>query len=202
MTAAPTHKEEPPRLQIREAGVMRALAHQARLAILEHLLATEVATATECAAICGLSPSATSYHLRALAKAGLVEEAPSRGDARERLWRSAVRGFEVEPLGGPDADLETREAERELVDAYLIRDETRSRQWIARREQAPPDWQRAAGFNEAILNVTAAELTEITKQIHELLRPYGKRRRAAAPADARTVSMLIRAIPTESFEES
>ncbi|WP_232075867.1 ArsR/SmtB family transcription factor [Phytohabitans suffuscus] len=36
----------------------------------------------------GLSPSATSYHLRALARYGLVEQAPSRGDGRERVWRA------------------------------------------------------------------------------------------------------------------
>ena len=56
---------------------------------MEYLSDGHVATATECAEVCGLSPSATSYHLRALAKAGLVEEAPSRGDGRERVWRAA-----------------------------------------------------------------------------------------------------------------
>src|SRR5581483_975952 len=113
-------EQEPPRLHIRDPGVMRALAHQARLAILEHLMTHEAATATECAAVCGLSPSATSYHLRALAKVGLVEEAPGRGDGRERLWRSAVPGgFMVATEQDPDAPPEVRAAEDELIDAFL-----------------------------------------------------------------------------------
>ncbi len=45
-------------------------ANPARMTILEHLGANGPATATECAELVGLSPSATSYHLRALARAG------------------------------------------------------------------------------------------------------------------------------------
>src|SRR5262249_56777146 len=75
-------------MTVSDPHVMRAMAHPARLAIMEFLGDGAVATATECAEVCGLSPSATSYHLRALAKVGLVEEAPSRGDGRERVWRA------------------------------------------------------------------------------------------------------------------
>jgi len=67
---------------ILDAAVMRAMAHPARLALLEHLRNSGPATATECAGVVGLSPSATSYHLRALARAGLVEGAPGRGGPR------------------------------------------------------------------------------------------------------------------------
>lgn len=65
------------RVTISDPQVMRALAHPARMAIMEHLGTLEGgATATECAEIAGLSPSATSYHLRELAKFGLVQQAP------------------------------------------------------------------------------------------------------------------------------
>jgi len=195
MSNAPPRDEEPPRLHIRDPGVMRALAHQARLAILEHLMTSEAATATECASICGLSPSATSYHLRALAKVGLVEQAPSRGDGRERLWRTRIKGFQVDAEHA--ADPEARAAERELIDAFLIRDEARTRQWLARREQATPEWYRAATFNEMILLLTAAELEELTATIVEMTRSYGKARRRDPPPDARTVSMLLRVFPTD-----
>ena len=75
-------------------GSWRALAHPARIAIVEHLNNTgAVVTATEAAALVDLSPSAISYHLRELAKYGLVEQAPSRGDGRERVWRSTGTGL-------------------------------------------------------------------------------------------------------------
>ena len=79
-----------------DAAVMRAMAHPARLALLEHLRNGGPATATECAGVVSLSPSATSYHLRALARAGLVEAAPGRGDGRERLWRIVGRALRAQ----------------------------------------------------------------------------------------------------------
>jgi DNA-binding transcriptional ArsR family regulator len=84
--------------------LMRALAHPARLALMAHLGHSGPATATECAGVVDLSPSAVSYHLRALAKAGLVEEAPGRGDGRERRWRRTEEPYQVEgrPDPGPD----------------------------------------------------------------------------------------------------
>src|SRR6267154_5444983 len=59
-------RDQPSRDQptpIRDAAVMRAMAHPARLALLQHLRNSGPATATECAGVVGLSPSATSYHL-------------------------------------------------------------------------------------------------------------------------------------------
>src|SRR4029078_10155050 len=75
---------------LRDPRAMRALAHPARLAILERLSTDGPATATECAEVTGQSPSACSYHLRALAKWGLVAESDGR-DRRERRWASQGR---------------------------------------------------------------------------------------------------------------
>src|SRR4051794_8221064 len=84
-------------VRVSDPQVMRALAHPARIEIVEHLSDTgQPVTATECAALVGLSPSATSYHLRELAKYGLVEQAPSRGDGRERLWRGTGTSVQID----------------------------------------------------------------------------------------------------------
>src|SRR3954452_6994263 len=72
---------------LRDPRALRALAHPARLEILERLNTVGPATATECADVPGQSPSACSYHLRALARWGLVEETDG-DDRRERRWRS------------------------------------------------------------------------------------------------------------------
>src|SRR5690349_25088817 len=83
--------------RITDARTLRALAHPARIEIVDHLSTTGASvTATECAELVGLSPSATSYHLRELAKYGLVEQAPSRGDGRERLWRAVNASLRIE----------------------------------------------------------------------------------------------------------
>src|SRR5437764_1531324 len=72
---------------------MRALAHPTRLALLDHLHAVDHATATECAAVVGDSPSSCSYHLRALARWRFVEEAEG-GAGRERPWRATATRIE------------------------------------------------------------------------------------------------------------
>ncbi|HZN18424.1 MAG TPA: helix-turn-helix domain-containing protein [Micromonosporaceae bacterium] len=187
---------EQQRLEIRDPQVMRALAHPARLAIMEHLMTGDTGTATECAQVCGLSPSATSYHLRALAKVGLVEEAASRGDGRERVWQSRVRGFDLSAESG--GDVEAGAAERDLVTVVVERQDAQTRAWLATLADEPPPWREAAALTEGTLLLDAAELTALSGQIVELIRPYAKaRRRAGAPPGSRQVRVIFRAFPTD-----
>ncbi len=185
-----------PTTKIRDPAVMRALAHPARLTLLQHLSTEGPTTATESAEIVGLSPSATSYHLRALAKVGLVEEAPGRGDGRERRWRSKVGPYELE--GGPDTDPEVRDAKRELVDSFVTWEETRVREFLARIDDEPREWQDVSFIMEAVLSMTADELAGLRRSMDELLEPYRKRRRKEPPPGARTVTALFRAFPTDT----
>jgi DNA-binding transcriptional ArsR family regulator len=192
-TADPAEASPTTRRQIRDPAVMRALAHPARLAILDHLSNGAVATATECAEVVGLSPSATSYHLRALAKVGLIEEAAGRGDARERVWTSSVRGLEVDV--GQHPEPEARAAEQELIDSVLVMHETRLRRYIAGRDEEPADWYDAATFTETLVQLTAEELAQLRDKVMAMVRPYRKRERAAVPDGSRTVLVSFRAFP-------
>jgi DNA-binding transcriptional ArsR family regulator len=180
--------------RISDARTMRALAHPARIEIVEHLSVTGAAvSATECAGMVGLSPSATSYHLRELAKYGLVEQAPSRGDGRERLWRSTSASLWIEG----DADQpEALAAERALIDLYLTRDQERLRAWVVRQAQEPAEWREASSLMGQHLMVTAEELAELNLRIRALMEPYRVReRRAAAPEGARKVVVQYAAFP-------
>jgi DNA-binding transcriptional ArsR family regulator len=77
-------------VRITDPKAIRALAHAARLEAINELYSSqESRTATELAAFTGLTPSAMSYHLRALKKWGIVVDAPSDGDGRERRWKAA-----------------------------------------------------------------------------------------------------------------
>jgi DNA-binding transcriptional ArsR family regulator len=177
-----------------DATVMRAMAHPARLALLEHLRNGGPATATECAGVVGLSPSATSYHLRALARAGLVEAAPGRGDGRERLWRITAGRYGLS--GVADLAPEAREALRALLESMLAWDEARVRRYLSRLDTESAEWQDAAFFMDSTLQVTAAELTELGEAIQDLLAPYRKDRRADPPPGTRPVSVAVRALPS------
>ncbi|PWU49140.1 ArsR family transcriptional regulator [Micromonospora sp. S4605] len=189
-------RAEGSRVTISDPRVMRALAHPARLAITEHLSGLEGgATATECAEIVGLSPSATSYHLRELAKAGLVEQAPSRGDARERVWRTVSPSWTVD--AGRTTEPEAQAAERALIEAWLARDLERSRDWLRRAPHEPPEWYAATRLADSQLLLTAAELSELNEAVDRLLEPYRKRSRRNPPTSARTVAVQYKAVPLD-----
>jgi DNA-binding transcriptional ArsR family regulator len=188
--------EQQQRMTITDPQVMRALAHPARLAIMEYLSTTGAGvTATEGAEVVGLSPSATSYHLRALAKYGLVEEAPGRGDARERVWRSAVQSWGYE--AGHEAVPEALEAEETLTEMFLQREMDRTRTWMRRSHDEPKEWYDAVMLSSSVLTVTAEELVELNAAVLKLLEPYRRRTRIASPDDARTVIAHYKTLPID-----
>jgi DNA-binding transcriptional ArsR family regulator len=187
--------EEQAPLQIRDPRVMRALAHPARLAIIDALATGQTGTATQFAQVVGLSPSATSYHLRALARYGLVEEAPSRGDGRERVWQRAGRGFSFEV--GPTEPPEVLDAGRILYDAVISRDEAQVRQWGEVASSEDPEWYAASRLSRTHILVTAEELQQINAAVEELIEPYTFMRRLSPPDGARPVAVNYRAFPID-----
>jgi DNA-binding transcriptional ArsR family regulator len=188
---------EQQRMTITDPQVMRALAHPARLTIMEHFSTTgDGMTATEAAEVVGLSPSATSYHLRALARYGLVEEAPSRGDARERVWRSAVQGWGYE--AGHQADPEALEAEETLTEMFFQREMERARAWMRQSHDEPKEWYDAVMLSTSVLTVTAEELVELNAAMLKLMEPYRRRtRQPNAPEGSRTVAVHYKTLPID-----
>src|ERR1700760_754969 len=84
------------RHRISDPTALRALAHPLRLALLDRLMYLGEQTAAQCADAVGSTASNCSYHLRALARVGLVEPAHS-SDRRERPWRATSTGLEFGP---------------------------------------------------------------------------------------------------------
>ena len=181
-------------LRIVDPRVMRALAHPARIEIVEYLNDSGAAvSATEVAGMVGLSPSATSYHLRELAKYGLVEQAPGRGDGRERLWRGKSHSLRIDPDLGESGAQAASEA---LVDLYLQRDHARALAWLARHAEEPPEWRAVAALMGQRLLVTVDEMREINDKVRALVEPYQMRKRQAdPPAGARRVTVSYSSIP-------
>jgi DNA-binding transcriptional ArsR family regulator len=181
-------------VRVTDARALRALAHPARIEIVDHLnVSGSTVTATEMAGLVGLSPSATSYHLRELAKYGLVEQAPSQGDGRERRWRSTGSSLWI------DSDNDHPEAvaaERALIDLYLNRDQQRVREWLDRQHGDVTEWRDSSAMMGQQLLVTAAELAHLNEQVRALMEPYRVRERQAdPPAGARQVVVQYTAFP-------
>jgi DNA-binding transcriptional ArsR family regulator len=173
---------------------IRALAHPARLTVIEELYAGRELTATECAEIAGLSPSAMSYHLRSLQKAGIVEPAESTGDGRERPWRAAGKYLQVESVGGPGG----LAASETLSTTILGRVLDSFQKWLARRDREPKEWVEAAGESYATVWLCADEVEAVNKALLDLLDGYRSRRvPSERPPGARRVRVALLTVPVD-----
>ncbi|WP_191089392.1 ArsR/SmtB family transcription factor [Microbacterium radiodurans] len=100
---------------IQQPSQLKALAHPARFIAFEELFATQRAlTATELAAVTGVSPSSMSYHLRMLHAEHLIQAADETSDGRERRWRAPATAYEILV-----SRLENPAQRQAMVDAYL-----------------------------------------------------------------------------------
>lgn len=181
-------------LVLDDARMMRALAHPARIAILQQLALEGPATATECADFTGLSPSACSYHLRALASYGFVEEDPAAtADGRQRPWRARIIAMTVEDR--PDQPEAVRAAGRLLQDTVDADVAVLRQQYRSRAAEYPADWREAAGGLMDILHVTASELAVVRQQIQSILDPYRRLERTERPAGAQRVRVELDLLP-------
>ena len=179
------------RRRIAQDTELEALAHPLRLELLEHLLGAGPATASACARAVGDTPSNCSYHLRVLARVGLVGEAASE-DGRERPWRALITGFDTpadagEPFTGLERRLRSLETQQEqrLLAEYL-----------ARRDEVPRRWREADALSMYSLRLTAAELSDLTARLDAAIRPYIAATREAAPRGAEPVRLTLHAFPT------
>src|SRR5919201_904889 len=138
------------RRRITEPEALEALAHPVRLALIDHLMSDGPATASVCARAVGDSPSNCSYHLRVLAKVGLVEEAVS-DDGRERPWRALITGFDA------DVEGELTPQAAELLALSLQRDQRLVRDYLARRDEVPRRWRASDAYATYTLKLAPQE---------------------------------------------
>ncbi|HEY7430565.1 MAG TPA: winged helix-turn-helix domain-containing protein [Streptosporangiaceae bacterium] len=187
-------------VELTDPKMMRALAHQARIAIWMHLGLNGPATATECAEIAGLSPSACSYHLRTLARYGFVEEdRASAADGRERPWRARMLAFNLADVPGTPAA--TRVASRLLVENLRAAAEENRARYLMRQSEYSADWQSASGELFSVAHATPEELQRMREQLIEVMAPYVRLDPASRPAGARPVRIMLDLFPWFGPEE-
>jgi DNA-binding transcriptional ArsR family regulator len=178
------------KLVVRDAATMRALAHPARITALERLMRGGPATATGLAEVAGLTPSAMSYHLRLLERAGLITAAPGRGDGRERVWQAEQTGGWSHDSADDDGTAETRAVSAELLRSALAAQDLRLARWLSRAGE-----QNDGFFSESTILATADEMTAIFTEIDQLLRRYEPGNRTDAPEGAVSRRASFRSFP-------
>jgi predicted ArsR family transcriptional regulator len=167
---------EPPAMS--DPRALRAVAHPTRSRILSELSASGSARATDLARELGIPANQASFHLRQLAKYGLVEEAPEEArDRRDRVWRAtAEHGYTVnlkamrESSGGAAAaDIYVDHVEAWAT--YLLR---RALRGTGETAPAPEDRR---SINDTAIRLTPEELTEFTTELEEMLDRWTDRTR-------------------------
>lgn len=179
-------------VRLRDPRHIRALAHPARMAIIDALASGDELTATECAALTGLSPSATAYHLQFLERHGFAEPAPARSDGRERPWRAAERrtAFELDSSTPAGAAATTT-----VALAYFDRTRAVGEAFMATEHDEPEEWRDVASLANTDLWLTADEARAVTSALAAVLEPYRGRALSDHPEGGRRVRVMNVVVP-------
>jgi predicted ArsR family transcriptional regulator len=180
-------------IELADPRSLRALAHPTRLSLVGLLRQYGTLTATQAGNLLGLNSGNCSFHLRQLAKYGLVEEVTG-GRGRNKPWRAtALNTSWPDVASGPEMEAAVRLLSGVVVEHYV----RVMRQWLDRRTKEPLEWQEAAWFGDMLLHVTPQELAMLGKRIEDLIAPFEPRltEPERRPAGSRPVTMLHVAIP-------
>jgi hypothetical protein len=174
---------------------LRALAHPLRLSLLGLLRSEGPLTATRAGELLGESSASCSFHLRQLAKYGMVEEAGG-GQGRERPWRATAMFTDVPTVtDSPELAAATEVFRSIVAERYY----EQMIGWLEARASEPAEWQEAALFGDVFLYLTAAELAELGEQVDGLLDRYMDRltKPELRPPGARLITYIHHAAPQQ-----
>ena len=182
--------------RLTDPRALRAYAHPVRMALMGLLRTEGPLTATRAAELLGESSGTCSFHLRQLAKYGLVEEAGG-GTGREKPWRATTTTTDWDATGGgtPETAAATGLLSTVIAEQYF----EQLKRWLEASPDEPAEWQRAAMLGDRILYITPAELDELRSRVRELLDEYFERqlRPELRPEGARLVTWLNIAFPND-----
>lgn len=173
----------PEKPAVHDPTVLRAIAHPTRNRILGELGAAGPLRAADIARELGIPANRASFHLRQLAKYGLIEEdASAARDKRDRVWRLSAEAdldvnlgaIEEAPGGKAAAGVFRRSAQswgHHIVDSALSTDR-------------PPGTHRFT--SEHSVKLTKEEARELGDALHALMDEWTERTRAEPAPDRRT----------------
>lgn len=160
--------------RITESRVLAAMAHPLRRRLLNLLKVDGPATASVLSERTQQAVGNISHHLRVLAQAGLIEEAPEKArDRRERWWRrTGPVSWSSRDFAGDEAAEAIERAARSLnLDSEL----GFLRAWEEAPEQEKARWPQGPFSMDTWLRMDDAELAEFSVELHALIRRWSDR---------------------------
>ena len=161
---------------------------------MEALFDGQELTATECARLTGLTPSATAYHLKALERWGIVQAGTPRDDARQRPWTARGLALEVDSADPALSAL----AEKALLNLALNRERQAVFRFLDRGRREPKVWRDAVNLRSHACWLTAAEVSEVTAVVEAAIADKRMARaKGDAPPGARRVRISLLTVPDD-----
>jgi predicted ArsR family transcriptional regulator len=173
---------------------IRVLAHPLRVRLVGELRVDGPATATRLAEALGTNTGATSYHLRQLAEAGLVEEDQGAGRGRERVWRAAhdVSSWQRNAYADdPDATAAADWLTGFQMQAFADRAE----EWQRAAPHESAAWRDAAGISDYFLTLSAGQLDGLLKELDAVIERHRRDADADPAPDGRQVLIYVAGMP-------
>lgn len=169
-------------LRLSDPRALRAIAHPLRARLLDELHARGASRAADLAAELGEPANSVSFHLRQLAKHGLIVEAPERArDRRDRWWQPAAEGgwaFRTrDVLAEPGGEAAVRVwSQQSFAWKHAVLERFRA-------QMSDDDPSRLLNSQESTMLLTRDEAVQFADELNQLTLRWAKRGREHADDD-------------------
>lgn len=166
--------------------VLRAIAHPVRSRILDELGATGPMRAADVAQALHIPANQASFHLRQLAKYGLVTEAPEAArDGRDRVWKvTHESGLSIDVRALAEAP-----GGRAAMTVFRRSWTSWAHEAVDRAEQAEHDPATLVAISDSGLRLTRQDAEQLSAELNDLVETWRRRGLEAGP-EARTYQLL------------
>lgn len=154
-----------------DSNKLRCLAHPLRSRLLAALRLDGPGTSAGLASRLGTNTGATSYHLRQLAAADLIEEDVTRGTGRERYWR-ATHDVTNWTDASFDDDPDDRAAAEWLTGHHLRLVNRWREDWFESRMEWPKAWRSAASLGDMRVRLTPDQTRAMVAELEGVVERW------------------------------
>ncbi|WP_234584516.1 helix-turn-helix transcriptional regulator [Micromonospora sp. MH99] len=187
--------ENPDVRLVTDSRVLAAMAHPLRRRLMDVLKVHGPSTVGLLAERTDQAPANVSHHLKVLAAADLVTEAPELArDRRERWWQLVSRGVRWSTTDF-DADPAARAVADAATSLNLDRHVALARAWHASDESAQAAWADAPFSTDKWLHLTPEELDELSREMIDLLDRWAARPLPDDGRERQPVFVFVHGVP-------
>ena len=172
---------------VHDPRVLRAIAHPVRNRILGEIGAAGSMRAADVARELGIPANQASFHLRQLAKYGLVEEAPDQArDRRDRVWRAtSEKGLFINL-----SELEQAPGGKAAVGVYRSNAAAWSHLLVDRAFAAEKDEDTNRSVSESAVKLTKLEAAQLREELDQVVERWIDRTKGRDDLTRRTYVLM------------